>query len=84
LRADATALPGASRPGPLPLLHDELQQGLESDEWVYYEDPDVTDTVAFGNGRIVTITRGGLPDRRYETPLAIMPFAYEQPVARAR
>jgi hypothetical protein len=57
---------------------------LESDEWVYYEDPDVTDTVAFGNGRIVTITRGGLPDRRYETPLAIMPFAYEQPVARAR
>jgi hypothetical protein len=58
-------------------------ESLDADEWVYYDDPDATDTVVFVNGRIATITRGAPPDRRYETPLTIAPFAYEDP-ARTR
>jgi hypothetical protein len=49
----------------------------DADEWVYYDNPDATDTVVFANGRIASITRGDPPDRRYDTPLAVAPFAYE-------
>jgi hypothetical protein len=56
-------------------------ESLDADEWIYYDSQQITDTVHFANGRISTITRGRLPDRRFETPLTIVPFEYADPLA---